>query len=377
MRLFEVKLKLESPMILTSRRTERGFLSPLNVIPGMTIRGAMISMFHHLGLLDENQLKNEAESPTLIASPGYPVINGRRSYPCHVFAYKCKIPHEEGPKTGVERKIYIAEVFEELKSGSEPKFKMTCSQGHAALETIHPKPVIPEGDAFIEVGLTHEHIVCVGMSRHRATAQRQLLYEYEAIAAGQEFWFRIGLPEELADELRHATMLYIGRGISRGFGRARIAETLETDLDDLSETIHQACENNSCIILYALSNLASIRNSRYSPYPREIDLGNIAAKFELNASGKLLIQKAYGKHMATPLGWDMIRNVRRPTLEYALSPGSILVSKLVGGKNWEIGLAALSYIGSIEMLQLHSGDVMPITGVNILEPIMMNPMKGE
>lgn len=377
MRFLEIRFRLESPAIIASRRTGRGYLFPLSIIPGTMVRGAIISMLYHSGFMDEKELKVESEESSIIASPAYPCVDNKKAYPCHIFAYKCKVLH--GGKSGgsFEKKIYVAEVVKDLKTGLEPKPKSACSWGHVALELIHPKPVLPEGDDFNEATLIHEHVICVGMNRQRATVQRQLLYEYEAIAAGQEFWFRLGLPERFADALKSGVRFYIGRGISRGFGQARLIEIKENFMNDLSEIIRQTCGSERTIILYSLSSVISINGCNYSSYPREIDLMKIANRAGLNASGKLVIQGAYGRTSPLYLGWDMMRNAKRPILDHSLAPGSILVSKIVDGNGWEEGLAALSYIGSTELLQSRLGDTLPVVGVNVLEPLEINPMRGE
>ncbi|MCS7132728.1 MAG: hypothetical protein NZ918_03280 [Aigarchaeota archaeon] len=375
MRFLEAKLRLESPAVLTSRRTERGYVSPLNVIPGSMLRGALLSMLYNHGLIDEKFLEAESHNPRVIASPAYPMMDDKKSYPCHLFAYKCKVMHGDGSEEGFERKIYAAETIKILEAGLEPEFKRSCSRGHVALEEVHPKPVIPVGDTFREISLFHEHIVCVGISRERATAQRQLLYEYESVAAGHEFWFKMGVPEDVLDGIERGMRLYIGRGSSRGFGRARITEIREAPLDDLIEKIHQTYRDNSIIALYSISNVISTLGNQYYPYPEEIDLDALR-RLGLDVSGKLVVRRAYGRCVPLSLGWDIARNVRRPVLEQSLAPGSILVSSIRKGENWEKGLAAISYVGRVEVLQPPSGGSMPITGVNVLEPLAFNPMVG-
>lgn len=371
MRFYEVFIELLSPALITSKRTERGFLSPLNHIPSTTIRGALLSSLHYSKLLDADRLESESRSPSVFTSPAYPSIDGEKSYPCHPFAYECKIPHD-GDR---ERVIYAYEVLEELESGGEPDLRISCSRGHvASAEDVHPHPVVPAGGTFEKPKLACEHVVCVGMSGDRGASRRQLLYEYEAISAGQSFWFRLAAPDDILENLEKNAELYIGRGISRGFGRARILRIEDGPVEELGEKIRQAYSVKQLIALYSLSHIIPAQGC--ADYINVIDLEEVGVGYGIKASGKVLLRKIYGRRGKLQLGWDM-KIGRRPAIKPAWRPGSIAVAELkdLGGEWWK-ALAALSYKGSSENVADDAGRIWPVVGVNFMEPLRFSPMLG-
>jgi len=87
--LLEVRVRLQSPAIVTTRRTERGFVRPADHIPGSTLRGAILSALYREGKLDLDYLKQEAKSPGLLASPAYPLCSGAKSLPATPSIRRC------------------------------------------------------------------------------------------------------------------------------------------------------------------------------------------------------------------------------------------------------------------------------------------------
>ncbi|MEM2544872.1 MAG: hypothetical protein QXJ49_01600, partial [Nitrososphaerota archaeon] len=61
MRVYEVRVKILSPTIITRRKTENGFLGPLDYIPAQTLRGAVVSSLFMEGLMDRNRMRAEEE----------------------------------------------------------------------------------------------------------------------------------------------------------------------------------------------------------------------------------------------------------------------------------------------------------------------------
>jgi len=372
MRFCEVSIELTSPVVVTRRRTERGYLSPLPYIPATMVRGAMLSSLHYMGLLDEEWLKRESRSPTFYASPAYPLDRLDRSYPSHIFAYKCKIPHGEQ----FERSNYAGEVLERLEANKEPVFRYTCSEGHAgSLREPHPDPVIPTAGSFREVELEYEHVICVGMSSSRAASKRQLLYDYEAIAAGQRFWFRIAGPDEVVDAMKVGMDVRVGRGISRGYGAARLIEIREAKIGEIGEEIREIYSGKTHMALYSLSHILSTNPSPDSIL--EIDLEGLAGVCGFQAAGKLRVKRIYGRRCSLQLGWDLMRG-RRPTVSPAWMPGSIAIAEVKGldGEWWK-ALAALAWTGTLDLLLDQDGGIWPIVGINFLEPLALSPMLGE
>lgn len=359
MQFFKLVLKLLSPAIIVERKTRTGFLKCLDYIPAPMLRGAILSAFYRNGKVSYEFLKG-SEALSVIASPAYPVGDIGESYPCHPFAYRCKICGEV--------KNYVADVLSKLERGEKPNYRQLCDKGHAALESLHPKPYIPSGNSLKNVGILTHGAICVGISKYKASAERGMLFEYEAIATGHRFWTTIMLPDKLANLLEPGLELYVGRGISRGFGKAQITSVKEVELKDVIERTLSHTVNNR-IVLYALSPLLSCREREYSPYPRELDLSDVATKAGLNAHGKLVIEAVYGKTSSYAAGWDMIRNKERPTFNSATNPGAIAIAKFKGESE---ALAILSFTGTIEQYSDST-----ITGVNMLTPMKGHPMAGE
>lgn len=366
MRFFEISIELLSPTIVVSRVTRTGYLSPLKYIPGSTLRGAILAALFRANAIDGDFLEREAVMPSLISSPAYPLVNGRRSYPCHPFAYQCKVK-----KQGKDHEIknYASYVLSSLEEGCRPKYETVCSKGHAALEPLYPEPCIPSNGRLETVDVTYHGAVCVSISKHRASSKRGMIFEYEAIAPRQKFWAKLALSDELCGKVEKGFELTIGRGVSRGFGRARITEVEEVDVKDEAARAEAAVEHGR-VVLYALSHTLSIENATCKPYPSKIDLANVADRCDLLSQGIIRIECAYGRTGAYSAGWDMLKNIERPTLRPAANPGSILVAEVSGGKVGE-GLAALAFAGTIEV-----AGPFALAGVNMLTPLRGHPMAG-
>lgn len=367
MRFYELRFKLVSPAIITFKRTEKGFLSTLKYIPASMVRGALISSLYWEDSLNEERLKQEATEPQIIASPAYPYKDNEKAYPSHPFTYECKVPHGSSPE---DKEIvnYMNEILPKLTTTMYAEYKTSCSKGHIAIAPLHPNPVIPLGIRLKKAGLSSYRSVSVGISKHKGSAERGMLFEYESISAGQEFWATLTAPEDL--EIQEGLDFSLGRGISRGFGRAKLTMIREISLDESARLIGEAIENNT-IILYSLSQMVSIRNGNYSAYPQIIDLQKVAKRAGINGGGKLIIDSAYGRTGILFAGWDMMKNQERPTFSSAGNSGSILTAKVEAGDNVSEAIAALGLLGTVEM----TGGL-PITGVNMLVPIRGHPMGG-
>jgi hypothetical protein len=317
--------------------------------------------------LDEELLKHEATEPQIIASPAYPIDDDKRAYPCHPFAYECKIPHEDAPE-GKERINYVNQVLQDFIAHNPPKYKVLCSKGHMAISPLHPSPVIPIGDRLREVKVRSYRTVSVGINKHKSSNQRGMLFEYESISSGQEFWSTLCVPDEV--NLKVGMKFAVGRGISRGFGRAELTMLKEISLDEKVELVENIIKDKSTLILYSISQMISIDGEKYNTYPRVIELEDIAKRAGMNAKGMLRIEVAYGRTRELIAGWDMARNVERPIFSSG-NNGSILVAKVEGEGEVTKAIAALEFLGTVEMV----GGI-PITGVNMLAPLEEHPMRG-
>jgi len=353
---------------VTKSLGERGYYSPLDHIPPSTLRGAIITSLYRRGVIDRKYLNMEAGQPIITTSPAYP-LEDRRSYPSHLFIYRCKACDTDNEKIAYND---AAEILRNVERGENIKFRQVCDKGHPAIKLLHPKPVKPLGKIAEKVDIITHESTCVSISKHRATFQRGMLYTYEAIAGGTMFWAYLKLPENLSNEVKPGLEFSIGRGITRGFGRARVTKVEKINIEKEGEKIRE-CSNSERVVFYAISSLASLsplKNTSH-PYPREIDLKSFGREFGIEVDGKVTFTEAYGKLGTLHCGWDMRNNVERPSVKSAL-PGSILIGRVTGSGNIASALAILGLVGTIE-----HGQEFFITGVNIITPLKGHPMGGE
>ncbi|MGQ9690655.1 MAG: hypothetical protein ACUVQY_05240 [Thermoproteota archaeon] len=366
MRFIELEFELKSPTIVTFKRTTTGFLMALRYIPASTLRGSLISSMYRAGTLDGDLLKREAEEPCIISSPAYPVYDGKRAYPCHPFAYECKFRHEDSKKY---YRNYVSEVLPVLEKELEPKYEISCPQGHLAIKPLHPNPVILNGESLKKASVYSYRTISVGMSKSRAAPEKNMLFEYEAISAGQRFWSTLAIPDSLSIE--NNMEFAVGRGISRGFGRARVKSINEMSLKEQESLVENSLKDNT-IVFYSISQTLSINSDRYRAYPESIKLSEIAKRCGFEAEGKIVFKSAYGKASQLVAGWDMMKNAERPTFNSAGNSGSVLVANLVKGENMCKAIAALGFVGTVELAL-----GMSIVGVNMLVPLRGHRMEGE
>ncbi|MEN2974896.1 MAG: RAMP superfamily CRISPR-associated protein [Candidatus Caldarchaeales archaeon] len=371
MELLKIVFETRSPTIVTSKMSKRGYCTPLDYIPPSTLRGALISSLYRSEIVDKDYLSREAESPNIVTSPAFPLDRGRESYPAHPFIYECKIPHEKNGQRFRERYNDGREILQTIKEGLDIKIRQLCSVGHPSLENLHPRLLIPLKESFEEVKLLTMHFVNTGVNKHRGTSHKGMLFEYEAIVEGVEFWSNISTPEEFVEVFKPGFEFSIGRGVSRGFGKAVIKDVKKINLDEEAEDFKKILENNRRIVFYSLSNLLSVRaDNTASTYPSEIELRRIGERFNVNVGGRIIIEKVYGKMSAFHSGWDIRSNMERPIIRSA-SRGSIAIGRVSGTGELSKILAILSHIGTIEY-----GLDFNITGVNILVPLEIHPMAG-
>jgi hypothetical protein len=347
LRFQEISFRLKSPAIITERQVPQGYKGALQYIPASTLRGALLSSFFYHGKLSVDGLSKERDNPTLFCTHAYPLGN-EKSWPSHPFLFKCKVCG-----TLVNS---VVKVLSQIESGNEPSLPFTCSKGHMTLKAIHPRPVFPGGRR--EARVESFSSVCVAVSKERAACEGGLLFEYDAIAAGQRFWARIGYEDDLSDLLDSGFEFWIGRGISRGFGWAEVTGVEDVDLKKEAESLRDSIVGGRTV-LYALSHLFSAGGTCF---PQKLDLGEISGKIGTGARGTILLRRAYGRVTIYDSGWDMAKGERRPALR-ALCPGSLVEASVSSDVSLE-ALAALSIIGTVEEVEGFR-----LVGINQLIPL--------
>ena len=302
MRVYKCVLKIRSPTIIGNERSARGFYTATEAIPGYTVGGAV------------NRALFGSVSPDrmLVSSPAYPVFNGRKTLPAHPFYYKCKVCEGRVYST-LER----ADLRQLIRAGwrgiKEQLIALQDEQSHP-LKSLHPGPVIPGGGGA--AGVAVQSIVSVGMNRHAAASQLGLLYEYTAIEPGQEYWFTLAskVESDISDEFD----VKIGRGTSRGYGRA-VVRVEERDTDP---SIPQDIDGEA--IFYAVSPIPLRFISG------QINLGECSARYGLGGVNGVLEPMyiagrpiAFGRPSKIVAGWPHGVSVSRERIE-CLSAGSIV-----------------------------------------------------
>jgi hypothetical protein len=352
LRFREIYFRLKSPAIVTERRTERGYKGALSYIPASTLRGALLSSLFYHGGLSVDRLTREKDNPTLFCTPAFP-SGGEKSWPSHPFLFKCKVCGTLVSTT--------EEVLSQMESGNEPSLRFTCPEGHMALEGIHPRFVFPSEKKMANVEPFSS--VSVAINKDRAASEGGLLFEYDAIAAGQKFWARIGYEDDLPDLFNKGFEFWIGRGISRGFGWTEITDAKNVDLRQEAESLRGSIVSGRTV-LYALSHLFF---SGSTSFPKELDLGEISRRIGTGAGGKVLLKRVYGRATIYDSGWDMVKGEGRPMLK-ALCPGSLVEASVSSDTSLE-ALAALSIIGTVE-----EAGGFRLVCINQLIPLRATPM---
>ncbi|ABL78690.1 RAMP superfamily CRISPR-associated protein [Thermofilum pendens] len=210
--LYEARLVLRSPAIVVERRTERGYVKPLGYIPGSTLRGAILDALRAEGVLSLDDLRREAESPSVLSSPAYPLVGGKRALPASPFAAYCR-------ECGV---VYdFAPVY--ARQGKLESIKCPVGRDHT-LKPAYPGIVVykrvAEGGVVVaeKAPIRTFRSTSVGVSKRRGAFERGMLFDYEAVAEGTEFWAYVWAPFDLPGRLE----VTVGRGASRGFGWAEL-----------------------------------------------------------------------------------------------------------------------------------------------------------
>ncbi|MEM2056712.1 MAG: hypothetical protein QXO76_00450 [Thermoproteota archaeon] len=349
MRVYRCVLKVISPMIIGNERTSRGFYTTTDVIPGHTVGGAV------------NRALQRGTSPDsiLISSPAYPVSDGHETLPAHPFYYECKVCEGRVFSTLDDEKLrmHIQSGWDSIKA----RLVALRDVDSHPVRSLHPGPVVPEKGG--EVRVTTQLVISVGIDKHTAASQYGLLFEYLAIEPGQEYWFTLASRGGI--DIPNEFEVQIGRGISRGYGRALV----KVKEADSNPSIPYSADGE--VLLYAISPVPL----RFVSEP--INIRECAVRYGLDVvDGELEMLRigdrpaAFGSIRVSVAGWPYGAPSSRERIE-SLSSGSIIVCR------WRLrpsspdgALAALRYFG-IPLL-LDSGYV---EGLCMLHPFEREPLK--
>jgi len=313
MRLLEARLILKSPAVVVQRRLERGFVKPADYVPGSMLRGAILTALYRSGKLSAADLEREKEKPGLLASPAYPVVKGSRSVPATPFMFYCR-----RCKAVVD---LTREAAERLSQGEEPEPPL-LHECREALKPIHGSLVVRDGRELRRARVETFRSTSVAIGKDRGSAVRGMLFDYEAIAGGTEFWARILAPDWLQPG---SLEVAVGRGASRGFGWAVLR----------LEPVPQSQPRGK--VLVAISPLTPLKRLKWD---------------ECSVS----LTGVYGRMHKLQAGWEYGRGFR-PFVDVARRGSLVIASELSGHPE-------LLQVG----LPVKAGDFW-LTGLNALFPL--------
>ena len=320
MRLLEARLILKSPAVVVQKRLERGFVKPSDHVPGSMLRGAILTALYRAGRLSAADLERERGEPSLLVSPAYPVVRGSRSAPATPFTFYCR-----RCRTVVDR---TREAAEKLARGEEPKPPLLHECGEV-LKPIHGSLVVREGGELRRAVVETFRSTSVAIGKDRGSAVRGMLFDYEAIAEGTEFWAWVLAPDWLQPGSLEVS---VGRGASRGFGWAELKlEPAPTPRIARLESAPQP----SRTVLVAMSPLTPLKR---------LEWGGCSVS----------LARVYGRVYRLQAGWEYGRGFR-PFVDVARRGSLVLANEVSGcpellrvglpvraGGFWLMGLNALS-----------------------------------
>lgn len=334
--LLEAEIELLSPAIVVSRVTRSGYVRSLDCIPGSTLRGALITALYRLGYIEERQLRQEAEEPSILASPAYPIaqlseagrVTLRRTLPATPATFKCKVCGSSF--------LNLREISVQLTSSSSIRLPVECPE-HGPAKPLYSLPVyVHDGDVRV-FRPRMIHATSVAINKPLGTAMRGMLFSYEAIAEGTRFWARLALPDSIAGKIPEKLEVAVGRGSSRGSGRSvvRIRSKVGTEGRNPASTVF--------VVLSPLTPLS-----------------------ELTYRGcRVRVGRVLGRVSRVLGGWDVALGKRRPVVEL-VRPGAIVEARIDCSNLEEAKtFAALVSHGGIPVKLFDTW----LTGVNVLIPV--------
>ncbi|RLF21194.1 MAG: hypothetical protein DRJ68_04015 [Thermoprotei archaeon] len=350
--LYKVELQLLTPTILSERVGKAGYSTLSRAIPGSTLRGAILSMLYREGI----NVQQESTSPTIAFSPAAP----EGGVMAHAFTVECKLTRRRDDIGDVKEVFSLLRSMgidvqsnpEILASSSElerkyKEFMLKLEQEEhglsALLKDASGSYFKETPDGWTEVKPPVETQVNVSISKTREAAEAERLWSYDAVSPGAKY-------KALIADLRGNLMKWLsklgldskfeiglGRGVSRGFGRACVKLStvdLSSMISSMKSLLLKQLEKGYAV-LQALSPVASttLGGMGLSSVPSLAPSDTltvpsswiVSAITSLKAAFKLKTVAVYGKTMLVK-GYSSRSRRPRPWIT-ALAPGSIMVLK--------------------------------------------------
>ena len=395
MRLFSIELQIVSPTILVSRTGYRGFAykSLYDYIPASTFRGALMSglMLNYnvdMNVIDKLVLDPDYSITPLLATEKTPRSFIRDIMVAHALSIKMKWPVDK--IEGVILSRGIGRLLDMLRT-HDPKEALLrlivdtnreLLQGKSlARRSMHPsETTVCTGDVIIRDGkywrgvkVETDMYTQVGLDQVRGSAVPALLYSYEHIKPGNIYvgYMAISEKSSLLEMLKDMKNIRIclGRGISRGFGRALVSLE-EIDLNHFLNTIGLERVRRGDYIALEVLSLAlretpiplPLRSGDVIEIPTpwmEKILGHLDTRVKLRILAILGNTSSYG-------GWS-IRTNKPKLMVKGIGRGGLLICRVeeAEGREVERLLSMLAIVG-LDHLASH--------GYNIMIPLLKDPI---
>lgn len=370
-----VEIKLESPTLLVERVSRTGFSSISGWIPGSTLRGSIITWSVRTRHFSDEAYRREMNNPKLSVHPAYPAED-LTSRPPTPFILRCKIDREVVDALGrdgvleITRAQDVDEISTRLANSSN---LCRASRGIPNATKVEEGPVIFDGKVRRYIppeGEGTDILTSVAINKYLRSAEARMLFNYEILLPGQRF--RTIVVDrtdegEFIEYLRSEGLLYLGRGVSRGLGRAKVRVIRTWDLDLLIQELHQRVrewvvedESRVRIAVYARSPATRMMGwgaSSFLPMPDPRWLG---ADADLGlAIGRDRRPLAIGRRTGF-LSVSYPTGLPRPTLSCS-DRGSVFVLESESSvEDVSMALALGSILG---------WDELAVLGLNILQPL--------
>ena len=394
LKLFELKLEILTPTAIASRVGYAGFvhMTLVDHIPGPVLRGALLSEALRSGSLSREDVNKLSVSPDFALTPLLAI--GRRgenlnsikplksSLVAHALCYMSKWPDERTIRSPGAVKLVNKRAWELIKELVKAGLRSRKpGWGLGEVRSVEGKPTRKVGNLWEAVktgGWTTAYIE-VGLDRSRGSSAPGVLYAYEFLKPGCTYAGLMAVREEsflmkFLDEMGPDLRLYIGRGVSRGFGKARLV-LKDIDLKEIQvEWIKSDLGDEKDTVLMALSPVFVEDGEFPLPTPpREgstlaLDPGWYATMLGKPVNVKFKVKSIYGRRRASHAyrGWSLRTGMPKAPIR-ALGMGSLLVCKVKG------------------TMPAHTAFLLPILGLgpsssmgfNQLAPLKQDPFGGE
>lgn len=231
LKIFQVELRVETPLIITSQQLGNILRHSFDIIPGQSLRGSLLSYLYRNG--EKQLVEEEVLNPKLVFHPLYPLVNGNESYPALPLTYKCKICG-----TVFLDKDALSKLLSE--DNSEFNVPSYCPKKHPfTVRKVGGSILYKSNGTFKNFSIT-QHLVpldSVGINKYFKSSEREMLYHYTAVEPGINFrGFVASENDEVFGmfQIKDGTTLtlFMGRGISRGLGKISVTFRDRSELFD-------------------------------------------------------------------------------------------------------------------------------------------------